>query len=172
MTRTALRLILAAALAAPALALAQASVQLRLDLPVVMPQLVVASPGVQVVPDVDEEIFYVNGWYWVRQDGGWYRSHSPQRGWYFVAPERVPGRLVHLPPGQYRRWHPAPPPPRPMPARFRPPPPAPRSGPALFGGAVAPRGEGHGDRGGPGRGHEGEGHGRGRGEHRGHGDRD
>ncbi len=118
--RTALRLILIAAIAAPALALAQASVELRLGLPVVLPQLVVVQPGIQVVPDVDEEVFYTNGWYWVRQDGGWYRSHSHRGGWMAVPAGRVPGRLVSLPPGQYRRWHGPPPRPglRPAPARM------------------------------------------------------
>jgi hypothetical protein len=120
--RNALRLTLVAALVAafgaPALARAQAYAQVRLDLPVVLPQLVVVAPGVQVVPDVEEEVFFSGGWYWVRQDGGWYRSHSPRRGWAFVQPERVPRRLVNLPPGQYRRWHPPPPAPRAAPARF------------------------------------------------------
>src|SRR5512144_943001 len=123
--RNVLRLVVAAALAAPALALAQASVQLRLDLPVVLPQMVVVSPGVQVVPDVDEEVFFYNGWYWVRRDDGWYRSHSHRHGWYLVRPERVPRRLVAVPPGQYRRWHPPPPAPRryaPAPARYGAPP--------------------------------------------------
>jgi hypothetical protein len=165
--RNALRLTRAAALvavmSAPGLALAQMSAQVRLDLPVVLPQLVVVAPGVQVVPDVEEEVFFSSGWYWVRQDGGWYRSHSPRRGWVFVQPERVPRRLVNLPPGQYRRWHP--PPPRAAPARFRAPP-GPRAAPV-------PVRWGGDDRGG--RGH-GKGHGydgRGRGEGKGHrGDRD
>ncbi len=159
--RNALRLTRAAALvavlAAPALARAQASAQLRLDLPVVLPQLVVVSPGVQVVPDVEEEVFFSGGWYWVRQDGGWYRSHSPRRGWMFVQPERVPRRLVNLPPGQYRRWHPPPPPARAEPARFRPAP-APR-GPEPVRWLGDDRGDhGHGH---PGRGKEHGGHGRG-----------
>ncbi len=151
--RNLLRLLIAAALAAPALALAQASVQVRVALPVVLPQLVVVSPGVQVVPDVDEEVFYCNGWYWVRQDGGWYRSHSHRHGWRFVQPERVPRRLVGFAPGQYRRWHPPPPAPRPAryrpaPARYAPPPPAPaRSSGDVRGArdqAVAPQQRGHG----------------------------
>ncbi len=172
--RNALRLTLAIGLLAPALALAQASVQLRLDLPVAMPQLVVVQPGIQVVPNIEEEVFYTGGWYWVRQDGGWYRSHSPRRGWFFVPPERVPPRLVHLPPGQYRHWHPAPPPPRAAPARFRPAPAGPRLEPARWGGdrgdppGHGGRGDGRGHEGG-GRGHEGGGHGH---EGRGHHDRD
>jgi hypothetical protein len=174
--RNALRLTiasaLAAAFAAPAPALAQAYAQVRLDLPVVLPQLVVVAPGVQVVPDVEEEVFFSSGWYWVRQDGGWYRSHSPRRGWAFVQPERVPRRIVNLPPGQYRRWHPPPPAPRAAPARLRAPF-APRGPePVRWGGGD--RGDrgghehGHGD---PGHGNSGRGNGHGRGEGRGH-DRD
>ncbi len=171
--RNALRLTRAAALlallAAPAVGLAQvaASAQLRLDLPVVLPPMVVVAPGVQVVPDVEEEVFFSGGWYWVRQDGGWYRSHSPRRGWAFVQPERVPHRLVGLPPGQYRRWHPPPRPPRAAPARFRAPGVPRGPAPVRWGGDE--RGD-HGDHGeGKGNGHEG----RGRGERRGHGgDRD
>jgi hypothetical protein len=164
MTKNALRLTLAAALLAPALALAQASVQLRLDLPVVMPQLVVVQPGIQVVPNVEEEVFFTSGWYWVRQDGGWYRSHSPRGGgWYYVQPERVPHGLVKIPPGHYRRWQPPRPraaqAPRPAPARYAPP-------PAPYGGD-----HGHGDhdgghgKGGHGKGgkNDGKGHGNGHG---------
>ncbi|HEX9052046.1 MAG TPA: hypothetical protein VF841_16060 [Anaeromyxobacter sp.] len=161
--------VLLAALAAPALGRAQASAQIRLDLPLVLPQLVVVSPGVQVVPDVEEEVFYSSGWYWVRQDGGWYRSHSPRRGWMFVEPERVPHRLVNLPPGQYRRWHPPPPPPRAAPVRFRGP--AGPRGPEAVRWGGDDRGEhrrGDDDRGD----HRGGGRGHGHGEGRGHGDRD
>lgn len=97
---------LACALALPCLAEAQASVQLRLDLPVVLPQLVVVSPGVQVVPDVEEEVFFVDSWYWVRHDGGWYRARSPRGGWVYMQPRYVPARLVQVPPGKYKRYHP------------------------------------------------------------------
>lgn len=91
----------------PCLAEAQASVQLRLDLPVILPPTVVISPGVRVVPDVEEEVFFVDSFYWVRHDGGWYRARSHRGGWAYVAPHAVPGRLVQVPPGRYRKWHPA-----------------------------------------------------------------
>ncbi len=123
--RTTLRLLVAAALLAPALAHAQASasVNFQLGLPVVLPPMVVVQPGVQVVPDQDEEVFFHNGWYWVRRDDGWYRSRSHRHGWMFVRGDRVPRRLVALPPGQYRHWHAPPPAPRPVPARYHPAPP-------------------------------------------------
>jgi hypothetical protein len=102
-------LVLAGAIAFPVLASAQASasVDLRLNLPVVLPQLVVVTPGVRVVPDVEEEIFFVDGYYWARQPHGWYRSKSHKRGWVLVPAGRVPARIVSFPPGQYRRYKPA-----------------------------------------------------------------
>jgi hypothetical protein len=105
------KLVLALAVSAlPALGAAQgsvsAAVQLRLDLPVVLPALVVVTPGVQVVPDVDEEVFFVDGWYWVRQPNGWYRSRSHRHGWMLVPGPRVPARLVAVPAGKYRRYKP------------------------------------------------------------------
>jgi opacity protein-like surface antigen len=101
------KLILAlAASALPALASAQvaAAVELNLRLPVVLPQLVVVTPGVQVVPDVDEEVFFVDGYYWARQPRGWYRSNSHRGGWVLVPARRVPVRVASLPPGKYKRW--------------------------------------------------------------------
>ena len=90
----------------PGLALAQASVNISIDLPMVLPKLVVVSPGVQVVPDCDHEVFYTNGYYWAREDDGrWYRSRNHRGGWVYMEPRRVPPGLVRVPPGQYRRWH-------------------------------------------------------------------
>lgn len=108
------KLILALAVSVlPALASAQvgasasASVSLHLDLPVVLPALVVVTPGVQVVPEVEEEVFFVDGWYWVRQPSGWYRSRSHRSGWVLVPARAVPARLVAIPSGKYKRYKPA-----------------------------------------------------------------
>jgi len=101
-------LLLAAALAAsslvPSAAVAQVSVQLRFDLPVVLPRMVVIEPGIQVVPQVNEEVFFVDGYYWVRHDARWYRSHDHRRGWVLVEERGVPPRLVRIPNGHYRHW--------------------------------------------------------------------
>src|SRR5438477_12979875 len=35
--------------------------------------LVYAAPGVQVIADYDEPIFYSDGFYWRQYGGGWYR---------------------------------------------------------------------------------------------------
>jgi hypothetical protein len=101
-------LALAVLIGLPAVARAQASVSLQLNLPVVLPQLVVVQPGVQVVPDVDEEVFFVDGYYWVRRDGGWYRSRSHRHGWVLVPGRGVPARIAGVPPGKYKRWKPVP----------------------------------------------------------------
>ncbi len=92
------------ALAAPALAAAQVQVEIRMDLPAALPPLVVVEPGVQVVQDYDEEIFFVNGYYWVRRDDYWYRTRDYRGAWVYVEPRRVPPGLVRIPPGRYKHW--------------------------------------------------------------------
>ncbi len=96
----------AASFLVPRPAAAQVSVTLRLDLPVVLPALVVVEPGIRVVPGVNEEVFLVDGFYWVRRDAHWYRSHDHRSGWVAVESRGVPPRLVRIPPGHYRKWHP------------------------------------------------------------------
>jgi hypothetical protein len=87
----------------PGSARAQVAVQIHVGLPVA-PPLVVVQPGVQVVENYDEEVFFTNGWYWVRRDGGWYRARAPRAAFVYVEPRRVPVTLVRIPPGQYRHW--------------------------------------------------------------------
>ncbi len=129
MKRTALFFAFALSLLLPAAAQAQVNVRIGVGLPAA-PPLVVVQPGVQVVADFDEEVFFTGGWYWVRRDHRWYRARTPQASFVFVDARRVPRVLVRLQPGRYRRWRPAsaqtetfPTPPPPPPAR--PPPPMP-----------------------------------------------
>jgi hypothetical protein len=70
------------------------------------PPLVTVQPGVQVVRDCDEEVFFSGGWYWHPGPRGvWYRTHSWHGGW-VVAPRRaVPVAVVRLPRGHYRHFH-------------------------------------------------------------------
>jgi hypothetical protein len=53
---------------------------------------------------MDEEVFFVDRYYWIRRDGGWYRSPSHRGGWVLVPARAVPGRLVKIPPGHYKHW--------------------------------------------------------------------
>ncbi len=92
-------------LATPAIAFAEARVSIQLGLPVVLPPLVVVEPGVQVVQDYGEEIFFVDGYYWVRRDGYWYRARHHRDRWVYVEPRHVAPALVRIPPGRYRHWH-------------------------------------------------------------------
>lgn len=89
--------------AAPGLALAQGTVDIHISFSA-PPPLVVVSPGVQVVPDYDEEVFFVDGWYWTRRDAVWYRTRDYRGGWVVVRSMSVPPALVRLPPGEYKHW--------------------------------------------------------------------
>lgn len=103
-TRTALLVL--SLVAAPALA--QVQIQVQVPLPTITfsapPPLVVVQPGVQVVEDLDEEVYFADGYYWVRRGGSWYRTASYRGGWTVVEPRVVPAPVVRLPPGQYRKW--------------------------------------------------------------------
>jgi hypothetical protein len=94
-----------AAAAAPTPARAQVSVHVAIQVPVPpTPTLLFAAPGVQVVADWPEEVFYVSGGYWVRRDGRWYHAPSPRARFFHAQPALVPPALERLPPGQYRHW--------------------------------------------------------------------
>lgn len=69
------------------------------------PDLVYIEPGVQVIADYDEPIFFANDYYW-RQDGGvWYRSNRWNGGWAYASP---PQAIIHIDsPGRYRNYRPA-----------------------------------------------------------------
>jgi hypothetical protein len=45
------------------------------------PELVVVSPGVEVVADYDRPIFYADGLYWWSSGGVWYQSNWYGGGW-------------------------------------------------------------------------------------------
>jgi len=74
--------------------------ELRLRMPATV-TLVTVEPGVQVVEDYDEEVFYVDGQYWVRRSDFWYRAGDPHARWSRVEPRYVPVVLVRSPPGRY-----------------------------------------------------------------------
>jgi hypothetical protein len=81
---------------------ASAQVQIAIGFPA-PPPLVVVSPGVMVVEDYDEEIYFVDNWYWVRRDNFWYRTRSHRGGW-VVVHSGIPATIIGIPPGKYRKY--------------------------------------------------------------------
>jgi hypothetical protein len=55
----------------------------------VAPDLVYVSPGVQVIADYDEPVFYADNFYWRESGGVWYRSRYHTHGWAYASPPRV-----------------------------------------------------------------------------------
>jgi hypothetical protein len=54
------------------------------------PDLAYVSPGVYVVQDYDEPVFYTNNAYWRYDDSGrWYVSSRYNGGWRYSAPPRA-----------------------------------------------------------------------------------
>ncbi len=95
--------------AASVLALpAFAQVQINVQLPTLTfnspPPLVVVEPGVQVVEDYDEEVYFVSDYYWVRRGPRWYRTKDHRGGWVVVDGPGVPASIVRVPEGKYRRY--------------------------------------------------------------------
>jgi hypothetical protein len=106
MRKTALSVALAGALALPVAAAAQGGyMEIHLELPQILPPMVVIQPGVQVIPEIQHEVFFVGGVYYARHNGGWYRAPRPHGApWVGVAPNHVPASLVKIPPGHYKNW--------------------------------------------------------------------
>ena len=72
------------------------------------PPAVIALPetnDVYVVPDINVDIFFWNGWWWRLWDGRWYRSYYYDRGWAYF--NRVPRFYFDVDPGwrAYYRDH-------------------------------------------------------------------
>ncbi len=108
MRKTALTIALAGALSFPLAASAQIHAEINIGLPAVVPAPVVVQPGVQVIPEIDHEVFFVGGVYYARQGGEWYRAPSPHAAsWAYVQPHAVPAALVKIPPGHYKNWKPS-----------------------------------------------------------------
>jgi hypothetical protein len=69
------------------------------------PDLVYDAPGVQVIADYDEPIFYADGFYWWYVDGYWYRSSAYTDGWIYVDTPPVVIVRIHEP-HRYRHYRP------------------------------------------------------------------
>jgi hypothetical protein len=71
------------------------------------PDLVYAGPGVRVIPDYDEAIFFSEGSYWWFLEGAWYRSPSYTGGWvHVVTPPAAIVQLQAQEPHRYRHYRP------------------------------------------------------------------
>ena len=62
----------------------------------VEPHLVVVRPGLMVVQDRDEEIFFTGSWYWYRRGPVWYRTRSCRGGWVIAPRHAVPAKLMRM----------------------------------------------------------------------------
>jgi hypothetical protein len=70
------------------------------------PPLVEVQPGVEVVEDADEEIFFTGGWYWhCSPEGTWFRTRNYRGGWAVAPPRVVPVAVARMPRGEYRHFH-------------------------------------------------------------------
>lgn len=86
-------------------------VNISLPVPIVFvepPHLIVLpETDIYVVPDVEVDIFFYDGWWWRPWEGGWYRSRHYDSGWSYY--QQVPSFYGRIPSGwrsDYRdhRW--------------------------------------------------------------------
>src|SRR3954463_7189061 len=72
------------------------------------PDLAYVAPGVQVIADYDEPIFYSDGYYWRLSGNAWYRSPYYTGGWVYASPPSAilrierPYAYVHYRPSGWR----------------------------------------------------------------------
>jgi len=71
----------------------------------VEPDLVEIQPGVQVIYDYDQPVFYSDGFYWRQDNGIWYSSRVHTGGWGRV--ERPPERFRTIQTSAYVHYRPA-----------------------------------------------------------------
>jgi len=70
------------------------------------PELVFIEPGIQVVVDANEPIFYTDNYYWRYSGNVWYRSQVASGGWVrFEAPPQHLRRIER--PQQYAHYRPS-----------------------------------------------------------------
>ena len=104
-------ILLALALVSPIPAMAGVNVNIGIALP---PPVVFEAPpdvivlpdtnDVYVVPDIDADLYFWDGWWWRPWEGRWYRSHYYNRGWAYY--NNVPSFYYDVDPdwrGYYRQ---------------------------------------------------------------------
>jgi len=97
-------LLFALIIVVPIPTMARVDVNVSIGLP---PHIVFAAPpdvivipdtrAVYVVPDIDVDLFFWNGWWWRLWEGRWYRSHYYNRGWGYY--NNVPSFYFDVDPG-------------------------------------------------------------------------
>jgi hypothetical protein len=60
------------------------------------PRLVLVQPGVYVVEDYNQSVFFSDGYYWRTMDGRWYRSRAYDDGYVAVRFETIPLRVRRI----------------------------------------------------------------------------
>ncbi len=70
----------------------------------VRPPMAVFAPGMWVVEDSPDEVFFYDGWYWTQQNDHWYRSRDHRGHWGEVDRGRVPVSFYAQEPGHYRHF--------------------------------------------------------------------
>ncbi len=108
-------ILLASAIVVPMPTVAEVNISIGIPLP---PPIVFGAPPevvvipetdyVYVVPDVDVDIFFWDGWWWRPWEGRWYRSHYYNRGWAYY--NNVPSFYFDVDPGwrgyyRERNWY-------------------------------------------------------------------
>ena len=81
---------------------AEVNVNVGINLPAIRfaaPPDVVVIPGtyVYMVPDIDVDILFFQGYWWRPYEGRWYRSRDYKGSWRYVAPASIPRGLRALP---------------------------------------------------------------------------
>jgi hypothetical protein len=63
------------------------------------PPEVVVIPGtyVYMVPDIDVDVLFFQGYWWRPYEGRWYRSRDYKGGYRYIEPRRIPRGLRALP---------------------------------------------------------------------------
>ena len=108
-------LLLALVIVVPVPTMARVDVNVSIGLP---PPIVFAAPpdvivlpdtrNVYVVPEIDVDLFFWNGWWWRLWEGRWYRSHYYNRGWGYY--NNIPSFYFDVDPGwrgyyRDRNWY-------------------------------------------------------------------
>jgi hypothetical protein len=102
-------ILLAFSIVVPSPTMAGVDISIGISLPPLFvldaPPVVIAMPdtnNVYVVPDIDADIFFWNGWWWMPWEGRWYRSSHYNRGWAYY--NNIPSFYYDVDP-DWRRYY-------------------------------------------------------------------